>query len=121
MHGGDDRVKAPCTQRLWKEFENLSFRKGESVADFAVRIQGLVGQLREAGEKLDDGHVVKKILRVVPKKYKQVAVAIEMLMDLDKTTIEELVGQLRVAEDADADEEKEVADGMGRLLLTREQ
>lgn len=49
MHGGDDRVKAPCTQRLWKEFENLSFCEGESIANFVVHIQGLVGRLHEAG------------------------------------------------------------------------
>jgi hypothetical protein len=80
--------------------------------------------LCETGGELVDGRVVKKILRVVPKKYKQVAVAIEMLTDLDKTTIEELIGRLHVVEDAYADEEKaekEVREGMERLLLTREQ
>jgi hypothetical protein len=50
-----------------------------------------------------------------------VAVAIEMLTDLNTTTIEELVGRLQVAEDADADDAKakEVAtEGIGQLLLT---
>jgi hypothetical protein len=79
--------------------------------------------LRKAGQKLVDGRVVKKILCVVPKKYKQVVVAIKMLTDLDKTTIEELISRLRVAEDANADEvkaKKEVRDGMELVLLTRE-
>ncbi|KAF0896337.1 hypothetical protein E2562_021872 [Oryza meyeriana var. granulata] len=63
--------------------------------------------------------VVKKILHVVPKKMKQVAVAIEMLMDPNTMSVEELVGRLRVAEEPrDVDEE---TGGAGRLLLTEEQ
>jgi hypothetical protein len=92
MRIGDDRVKAASVQRLLKEYENVGFRDGESVSDFALRISDLVASLREMGETLEDHRVVKKILRVVPKRLKQVAVAIEMLTDLNTTTIEELVG-----------------------------
>ena len=73
------------------------------------------------GKTLEDSRVVKKILCVMPKKFKQVAMAIEMLTDLNTTTIKELVGRWRMAEDADADEVKEVAEGVGQLLLTKEQ
>lgn len=55
MHVGDDRVKALCMQHMWKEFENLSFWEGESITDFSVRIEVLVGSLRKVGEKLADG------------------------------------------------------------------
>lgn len=122
MRIGDDRVKAASVQRLWKEYENVGFRDGESVGDFALRINGLVASLREMGETLEDHRVVKKILRVVPKRLKQVAVAIEMLTDLNTTTIEELVGRLRVAEDADNDDAKQdITEGVEQLLLTEEQ
>ncbi|KAF0894023.1 hypothetical protein E2562_033807 [Oryza meyeriana var. granulata] len=84
-----------------------------------MRINGLVASLRELGEAMEESRVVKKILRVVPKKMKQVAVAIEMLMDLNTMSVEELVGRLRVAEESrDVDEE---TGGAGRLLLTEEQ
>lgn len=122
MRIGDDRVKATSVQRLWKEYENIGFRDGESVGDFALQINGLVASLREMGETLEDHRVVKKILRVVPKRLKQVAVAIEMLTDLNTTTIEELVGRLRVAEDADNDDAKQdITEGVEQLLLTEEQ
>lgn len=65
--------------------------------------------------------MVKKILHIVLKKYKQVTITIEMLKDLDVMTIKELISQLLVVEDANTCEEKEVADSMGRLLLTQEQ
>lgn len=119
MRVGDDRVKSANVQRLLKEFENVAFHDGESVDDFAMRINGLVASLRELGEAMEDSRVVKKILRVVPKKMKQVAVAIEMLLDLNTMSVEELVGRLRVAEEPrDIDEE---TGGAGRLLLTEEQ
>jgi hypothetical protein len=121
MRVGDDRVKAASVQRLWKEYENVAFRDGETVGDFALRINGLVTSLREMGETLEDHRVVKKILRVVPKRLKQVAVAIEMLTDLDTAKIEELVGRLRVAEEADNDDSKEAATEVaGKLYLTEE-
>jgi hypothetical protein len=122
MRIGDDRVKAASMQRLWKEYENVGFRDSESIGDFALRINGLVASLREMGETLEDHRIVKKILRVVPKRLKQVAMAIEMLTDLNTTTIEELVGRLRVAEDVDNDDAKQaVAEGIEQLLLTEEQ
>ena len=42
---------------------------------------------------------MKKFLRVVPSRYSQVAVAIEMFKDLKKLSIEELAGHLRAAEE----------------------
>jgi hypothetical protein len=122
MRISNDRVKAASVQRLWKEYENVGFRDGESIGDFALRINGLIASLREMGETLEDHCVVKKILCVVPKRLKQVAVAIEMLTDLNTTTIEELVGRLRVAEDADNDDAKQaIAEGVEQLLLMEEQ
>ncbi|EEE63110.1 hypothetical protein OsJ_17918 [Oryza sativa Japonica Group] len=68
---------------------------------------------------MEDSRVVKKVLRVVPKRLKQVAVAIEMLADMDVMSVEELVGRLQVAEDADAEDHVEAHSE--QLLLTEEQ
>ncbi|KAL6658537.1 hypothetical protein ACP70R_004123 [Stipagrostis hirtigluma subsp. patula] len=119
MRVGNDRVKAANVERLLKEFENVAFRDGESVDEFVLRISGLVGSLRELGEEMKDSRVVRKILRVLPKRLKQVAVSIQMLLDLDAMSVEELLGRLRVAEEQD-DVEGESA-GPARLLLTEEQ
>ncbi|WVZ87966.1 hypothetical protein U9M48_034537 [Paspalum notatum var. saurae] len=61
--------------------------------------------------------VVKKILRVVPRRLKQVAVAVEMFADLDTAKIEEVIGRLRIAEDVDKEDALEVTEGVGRLML----
>ena len=84
-----------------------------------MRICGLVGKLHALGEKVEEGRVVKKILRVLPPRYNQIACSIEMLLDLNKLSVEELVGRLRVTEDRCG--VVAAADGVKRLLLTEEQ
>ena len=121
---GEDCVKATSLQRLLKEFENLQFKDGELIDNFAVRINTLVsGLLRELGEAVKFRRMVRKVLHVVLKKWKQVAVSIEMLLDLDKMSME-LIGRLRIAEDADVDDAKakDVAtEGVRQLYLTKAQ
>ena len=119
---GDNRVKEANAQRLMKEFENFAHIAGESVEALVERMNKLVGNLREHGEKLEDKRVIKKILRVMPSKYTQIVLAIEMFGDLDSMTIEGLVGRLRAVEDrVTNDEAAETEAGMARLLLTEEQ
>jgi len=119
MRIGDARVKEVNAQLFLKQFETIAFHDGESVDEFVVRICGLVGKLHALGEKVEEGRVVKKILRVLPPRYNQIACSIEMLLDLNKLSVEELVGRLQVAEDRCGMEAAE--DGVERLLLTEEQ
>jgi hypothetical protein len=115
MRAGDDRVKA-------KEYENVAFHSGESVDDFTMRINGLVASLRELSEEMEDSRVVTKILCVILKKFRQVGVVIEMLVDLNTMTVEQLVGRLCVAEAADAEDVADgvAVDGVGRLLTEKQ-
>jgi len=119
MRVGDNRVKSSVVQRLLMEFKNITLRDRESVDDFAMRIIGLVDKLGELGEEMEDSCVVKKMLLVVRKRYKQVVVSIEMHSDLNKMSVEELIGRLRVVEDADAEEAADgIEKGVQQLLLT---
>jgi hypothetical protein len=118
MQVGDDRVKAVNVERLMKTFETVMFRDSESVDEFVMRINGIVSGLRELDEKIEDGRVVRKILRMLPRRMRQVAVSIQMLCDLNTMSMEELLGQLRVAEEQDDVEE---STDPARLLLTEQQ
>ncbi|CAN6341709.1 unnamed protein product [Urochloa humidicola] len=117
MRGSDDRVKAANMQRLMKEFENLSFRGGEAVGDFTVRVDRLTARLGDLGEVVPDSHVVRKVLRAVLRRLKEVAVSIEIHGDLNAMTLDELVGQLQVAEEADAEDELVAKTGSAEQLL----
>jgi hypothetical protein len=118
MRVGADRVKEANAQRLLKEFENIKFKDSETVDEFALRIGALAADLRTSGESIDDARVVKKMLRVLPQRYAQIAISIETLLDLKTLTIEELVGRLKMAEDRLGIEA--MTDKVGNLLLSEE-
>jgi hypothetical protein len=123
MRLGAERVKEVNAQKLLAEFESISFKTGETIDDFAVRIGKLATDLKGLGEEsVDDTRVVKKFLRVVPPRYNQVAVTIEMFCDLKTLTIEDLVGRLRAAEDRlEPSTEQAAEKGKSTLLLTEEE
>jgi hypothetical protein len=122
MRMGAERVKEVNAQKLLAEFESISFKPNESIDDFAVRITKLATDLKGLGEKsVDNNRVVKKFLRVVPPRYNQVAVTIEMFCNLNELSVEELVGRFRAAEDRFEAPVESVTDKAGRLLLTEEE
>jgi len=117
---GDTRVQEAKAQHLLKQFENAAFKDGEAIDDFAVRIGSIAAELRELGEDMEDERVIKKMLRVVPSRFNQVACSIEMFVDFKKMSLEELVGRLRVAEERCGGGELG-GERTGQLLLTEEQ
>jgi hypothetical protein len=120
MRIGVDRVKEVNAQRLLKEFENIAFKDGESIDDFGMRITNLVGNLKTLGENIEDVRVVKKFLRVVPPRFQQVVVSLEMFVDLKTLTVEELIGRLRAAEERFDDKTEAITDKMGRMMMAEE-
>lgn len=87
-------MKEVNVQKLLKEFENIEFKEGESVEDFGMRIINLVTNIKSLREVIDDTRVVKKFLRVVPSRFNQVVVSIEMFCDMSSLIVEDLVGRL---------------------------
>ncbi|WVZ59950.1 hypothetical protein U9M48_010031 [Paspalum notatum var. saurae] len=98
--------RRPCPQdhpqALRKEWENLAFKLGEDVDDFALRLNTLLQKLVQFGDDTyDEERAVQKLFRCIPEKYKQIARSIESLLDLSTMSIEEAIGRLKVV---DADE-----------------
>ena len=58
-----------------REFEELRFKDGEFVEDFALRLSGLVSDLELYGDPVTEHKAVQKFLHV-PRKYRQMAMAI---------------------------------------------
>jgi hypothetical protein len=115
---GDGRARDASVQQLRREFGALAFKDGESVSEFGIRITSLAVNLRILGDNISDVEVVKKLLHVVPDRLSQAAVSLEMFLDLNTASIEDVVGRLRVFEERG--KPKEVTDGMGLLLLCEE-
>ena len=115
---GDGRARDASAQQLRREFGTLVFKEGESVSEFGIRITSLAVNLRTLGDHISDAEVVKKLLQVVPERLSQAAVSLEMFLDLNTVSIEDVIGRLRVFEERG--KPKEITDGMGRLLLCEE-
>ena len=113
-----ERVKEANAQRLLEEFENIKFKDGEDVDVFAMRINALAADLRTLGEEISESKVVRKMLRVLPKRFGQIACLIETMLDLKTLNLEELVGRLRMAEDRM--EINSITDKTEKLLMTEE-
>ena len=104
---------------LSKQYNDIRFADGETIDDFAMRITNMVAQMAQLGETVLEKRVVRKFLSVVPKRYSQIALSIETLVDLDTLSVEELTGRLRAAEERyDLDQ---VDSGVGRLMFTAEE
>ncbi|XP_071680382.1 uncharacterized protein [Lolium perenne] len=98
---GSERVREARAQTRRSEFENLRFKDGEKVEQFAMRLTGIMHELE---------------------RFKQLAYSIQQLLDLKKLTVEELTGRfLAVEEELDLEEEEGGQHGGTHLLLTEEQ
>ncbi|XP_066395748.1 uncharacterized protein [Miscanthus floridulus] len=111
----DERACGASAQQLRREFNSISFKEGETVSEFGLRIDTLATNLRTLGDEITDSEVVKKLLQVVSESLNQAAVSIEMFMDLNTAKVEDVIGRLRVFEERS--KPKQVTDAMGRLML----
>lgn len=86
---------------------------------FCIRLLAIVNDLDALGDLITEHKVVLQILWYGPHAYKQMALAIELLMDLRTLSIEELTGRLQVIEER-GDLEIQASIG-SHLLLTEEE
>ncbi|GJQ90741.1 hypothetical protein Tco_0001880 [Tanacetum coccineum] len=115
MFMGVDMVKTAKVQTLKAEFETLGMKDTEIIDDFALEVNIIVSNIRALGEKVEEAYVVKKLLRVVPSKFLQIAYTIEQFADLDNITVEEVIGRLKAHEER---VRRRSECGEGKLLLT---
>jgi hypothetical protein len=119
---GSDRARKTTLQALRKEWENLAFKQGEDVDDFALRLNTLLQKVVQFGDDTyDEERAIEKLFRCVPERYRQIARSIESLLDLSTMTIVEAIGRLKVV---DSDEPQPPSRGIsigGKLHLTQEQ
>jgi hypothetical protein len=105
-----------------QEWENLAFKPGKDVHDFALRLNTLLQKMVQFGDNTYDvERAVEKLFRCIPDKYKQIARSIESLLDLSTMSIKEVIGRLKVI---NGDEPQPLSGPITvgeKLHLTREQ
>jgi proline dehydrogenase len=117
-----DRAHKTTLQALRKEWENLAFKPGEYIDNFALRPNTLQQKMVQfSDDTYGEERAVEKLFRCISEKYKQIAHSIESLLDLSTMSIEEVIGRLKVV---DGDEPRPLSGPItvsGKLHLTQEQ
>ncbi|XP_078447012.1 uncharacterized protein LOC144715880 [Wolffia australiana] len=70
MRIGDDRVRKTSAQNLRRQFDLMTFKEGESVEDYALRLNSMASTLTTLGDKIEETQVVEKIIRSVPQRFR---------------------------------------------------
>ncbi|KAI0510499.1 hypothetical protein KFK09_011101 [Dendrobium nobile] len=92
---GDDKVKLVRLQTLRSQFDMLKMKESESVEKYFNRVIVIVNQLKLNGEFVEDKRVIEKILRSLTRKFEATVVAIEEAKNIEKMSIEGLLGSLQ--------------------------
>ena len=76
------------------DFRSLQMKETEDIDSFMNRVISVVNQLKIYGEDIKDRTVIEKVLRALSTKFDVVVAAIEEAKDLEKMTVDELMGSL---------------------------
>jgi hypothetical protein len=118
MRLGGYRMRKAKAQQLRREYEAITFRDGEAIEDFALRLTTMVSQLGQLGDTIGEEEAFAKFLHVAPLRFAQIAMSIKTLLDLSELTIEYIAGRLKAVEDYVVEVLVRTSAG-GQLLLTR--
>ncbi|KAI3767070.1 hypothetical protein L2E82_17153 [Cichorium intybus] len=77
---GADRVKEARLQTLNTDFDRLRMIETESIDSFAGKLSGLASKSASLGETIDESKLVKKLLKVVPRRFIHLVASLEQQM-----------------------------------------
>ena len=97
-HEGTNQVKETKINLLIHEYESFSMNDTETIGEMFGRFQKITNTLKNLGERIEQPRQVKKILRSLPKSWMPKVTAIQEAKDLEKMTVEELMGSLMTHE-----------------------
>ena len=91
-------MKDTKLQMLIIRFKELKMSEDESFDSFYSKLNEVVVNKFNLGEKTEDCKIVRKILRSLPKSFHAKVTAIEESKDLDDFKVQELIGSLQTYE-----------------------
>jgi hypothetical protein len=91
---GNEKVKGAKLQTYRLKFEQLKMNEDETVSKYFFRVEEILNAMKGLGEKIEDIHLVQKILRSLPDIFNPKISAIEELIDLKIIPIDQLLGTL---------------------------
>ena len=95
---GTKKVKDTKLQMLTTRFEELKMSEDESFDSFYSKLNEVVFNKFNLGEKTEDSKIVRKILRSLPESFHAKVTAIEESKDLNDIKVQKLIGSLQTYE-----------------------
>ncbi|PKU78742.1 hypothetical protein MA16_Dca000085 [Dendrobium catenatum] len=92
---GDEKIKMVRLQTPRNQFDMLKMKESESVKEYFNRVIAIVNQLKLNEELVEDKRVIEKILRSLIRKFEATVVAMEEAKNIEKMSIEGLLGSLQ--------------------------
>ena len=92
---GTKKVKDTKLQMQTTQFEELKMSEDESFDSFYSKLNEVVIDKFNFGEKTEDSKVVRKILQSLPESFRAKVMAIEESKNIDEIKVQELVGSLQ--------------------------
>ncbi|XP_019244387.1 PREDICTED: uncharacterized protein LOC109224256 [Nicotiana attenuata] len=97
-HEGTTQVKQSKTDMLTTEYELFKMEEHELIQEMHTRFTSIINELHSLGEIIPTNKLVRKILSVLPGSWESKVNAITEAKDLQKLTIDELIGNLKTYE-----------------------
>ena len=91
-------MKDTKLQMLTTRFKELKMSEDESFDSFYSKLNEVVVNKFNLGEKTKDSKIVRKILRSLPESFRAKVTAIEESKDLDDIKVQELIGSFQTYE-----------------------
>jgi len=92
---GTNKVIRVKLQTLWKEFDNLSMKKDETIQVFFNHVANTVNNIKILEDMIEDKKLAQKVLRSLFLVFDHIVAAIEESKDLSMLLVTELMGSLK--------------------------
>ncbi|XP_070028984.1 uncharacterized protein LOC142170374 [Nicotiana tabacum] len=97
-HEGTTQVKQSKIDMLTIEYELLKMEEHEFIQEMHTRFTSIINELHSLGEIISTNKLVRKILSVLPSSWESKVNAITKAKDMQKLTIDELIGNIKTYE-----------------------
>ena len=97
-HEGTSQVKQSRIELLMRQYELFDMGDRENVMDMYTRFTHITNELKSLGKSFTTEELVRKILRILPRSWEAKVTAIQEAKDMNKITLDELIGNLQTYE-----------------------
>ncbi|CAM8944369.1 unnamed protein product [Rhodiola kirilowii] len=116
-HIGAERVKEAGLQTLMAEFDRIKMKETDTIDVFVGKLSEISSKSASLGESIEEPKLVKKFLKSLPRnKYIHIVASLEQVLDLNRTSFEDIVGRLKAYEERVCEEEEEQTEDQEKLM-----